>query len=93
LGTLWMDRFKSVLVQGEGNPLQTMAAYIDLNPVRARLVADPKDYRWCGYAEAVAGHAKAQQGLAMICASYTGDGMRDAGDGMRDTGCVIRVTG
>ncbi|MFU8849026.1 MAG: transposase [Opitutales bacterium] len=53
-GTLWMERFKSVLVEGKGNPLQTMAAYIDLNPVRARLVEDPKDYRFCGYAEAVA---------------------------------------
>ena len=53
LGTLWMERFKSVLVEGVGNPLQTMAAYIDLNPVRAGLVDDPKDYRFCGYAEAV----------------------------------------
>ena len=35
--------------------LRTMAAYIDLNPIRAKLVADPRDYRWCGYAEAVAG--------------------------------------
>lgn len=33
-GTLWADRFKSVLVEGKGNPLQTMVAYIDLNPVR-----------------------------------------------------------
>ena len=48
-GTLWADRFKSVLVEGKGNPLQTMAAYIDLNPVRAGLVEDPKDYRFCGY--------------------------------------------
>jgi REP element-mobilizing transposase RayT len=53
-GTLWMERFKSVLVEGAGNPLQTMAVYIDLNPVRAGLVEDPKDYRYCGYAEAVA---------------------------------------
>ena len=53
-GTLWADRFKSVLVEGSGNPLQTMAAYIDLNPVRAGIVDDPKDYRFCGYAEAVA---------------------------------------
>jgi len=52
-GTLWADRFKSVLVEGEGNPLQTMAAYIDLNPVRAGIVEDPKDYRFCGYAEAL----------------------------------------
>ena len=31
-GTLWADRFKSVLVEGSGHALQTMAAYIDLNP-------------------------------------------------------------
>jgi hypothetical protein len=35
--------------------LSVMSAYIDLNPVRAGLVQDPKDYRWCSYAEAVAG--------------------------------------
>lgn len=29
-------------------------AYITLNPVRARLVDDPAEYRWCGYAERVA---------------------------------------
>jgi len=65
-----MDRFKSVLVQGAGNPLQTMAAYIDLNPVRAGLVEDPKDYRWCGYAEAVAGSARARRGLGVVWASF-----------------------
>ncbi|MFP4157983.1 MAG: transposase, partial [Opitutales bacterium] len=70
LGTLWMERFKSVLVQGAGNPLHTMAAYIDLNPVRAGLVEDPKDYRWCGYAEAVAGNRLAQRGLARIWSTY-----------------------
>jgi len=71
-GTLWMDRFKSVLVEGEGNPLQTMAAYIDLNPVRAGLTEDPKDYRFCGYAEAVAGAAVARQGLLAIWADRIG---------------------
>ncbi|MFU8849337.1 MAG: transposase, partial [Opitutales bacterium] len=71
-GTLWMDRFKSVLVEGKGNPLQTMAAYIDLNPVRAGLVADPKDYRFCGYAEAVAGQPRARAGLRWIWAARAG---------------------
>ena len=41
-GVLWEERFKSVLVEGSGDPLSTMAAYIDLNPVRAGLVEDPK---------------------------------------------------
>jgi len=65
-GTLWAERFKSVLVEGQGNPLQTMAAYIDLNAVRAGMVNDPKDYRFCGYAEAVAGGREAQDGLLRI---------------------------
>jgi putative transposase len=65
-GTLWMDRYKSVLVEGKGEPLHTMAAYIDLNPVRAGLVDDPKDYRWCGYAEAVSGIRRAQRGLSKV---------------------------
>lgn len=43
--TLWMDRFRSVLVEGKGDPLLTMAAYIDLNPVWAGIVDDPKDCR------------------------------------------------
>lgn len=65
-GPLWSDRFKSVLVEGKGNALQTMAAYIDLNPVRAGLVTDPKDYRFCGYAEAVAGRPSATRSLKFI---------------------------
>ncbi len=65
-GTLWAERFKSVLVEGKGNPLQTMAAYIDLNPVRAGLVEDPKDYRFCGCAEAVVGHDGARAGLRVV---------------------------
>jgi putative transposase len=69
-GTLWAERFKSVLVEGGGNPLQTMAAYIDLNPVRAGLAADPKDYRFCGYAEAVAGGIDAGAGLLHVWASH-----------------------
>lgn len=69
-GTLWAERFKSVLVEGEGNPLQTMAAYIDLNPVRAGLVADPKDYRFCGYAEAVAGKKQAIAGSQMVWSAF-----------------------
>jgi len=65
-GTLWEDRFKSVLVEGSEEALLTMAAYIDLNPVRAGMVSDPKDYPWCGYGEAVAGKRLARRGLGTI---------------------------
>ncbi len=77
-GTLWMDRFKSVLVEGKGEALRTMAAYIDLNPVRAGLVKDPKDYRWCGYAEALGGSRRAQRGLCKA-QSKPVDGWKSAG--------------
>jgi REP element-mobilizing transposase RayT len=62
-GPLWEDRFKSVLVENDERVLLTMAAYIDLNPVRAGLVKDPKDYRWSGYGEAVAGNRQRRVGL------------------------------
>jgi REP element-mobilizing transposase RayT len=64
-GTLWMSRFKSVLVE-DGEALRTMALYIDLNPVRAGLVEDPKDYRWTGYGEAMGGSKRARRGLCRV---------------------------
>lgn len=77
-GTLWMERFKSVIVEGKGEALRTMAAYIDLNSVRAGLVKDPKDYRWCGYAEALGGSRRAQRGLCKA-QSKPVDGWKSAG--------------
>lgn len=64
-GTLWQERYRSVLVE-RGLALQAMAMYIDLNAVRAGMVNDPKDYRWCGYGEAAAGQPVAQKGLARM---------------------------
>jgi len=51
-GALWAERFKSLLLEA-GQAVVKVAAYIDLNPVRAGLCADPKDYRYCGYGEAL----------------------------------------
>ncbi|MEM8954910.1 MAG: transposase [Verrucomicrobiota bacterium] len=65
-GTLWESRFKSVLVGGSWEAILSVAAYIDLNPIRARMVADPEDYRWCGYGQALAGKKIARRGLGAI---------------------------
>ncbi len=65
-GTLWEGRYKSVIVQDENAALRTMSTYIDLNPVRAGIVSDPGEYRWCGYAEAMAGKPEAVEGLVAI---------------------------
>jgi hypothetical protein len=65
-GPVWGQRFKSVAVEGDPKILRTVAAYIDLNAVRAELVEDPKDYPFCGYAEALAGGKEALRGLEVL---------------------------
>jgi hypothetical protein len=50
-GTLWTERFKSVLVestQTRNDPLRLVAAYIEMNPVRAGLVERPSQYAFSG---------------------------------------------
>jgi putative transposase len=77
-GHLWEDRFRSVIVES-GTAARTMAAYIDLNPVRAGMVEDPAAYRWSSYGEAVGGGPKgngkkAREGLvrAYFCDQEVG---------------------
>jgi len=73
---LWERRFKSVIVE-DGLAARTMAAYIDLNPVRAGMVNDPAEYRWSGYGEAVGSGAKgdgkrAREGLVRAWMAHKG---------------------
>jgi len=65
-GTLWEGRFWSVIVESAPAALSAVSAYIDLNPVRAKMVADPKDYKWCGYGAALSGDGAAMRGIARI---------------------------
>ena len=77
-GTLWEERFKSVIVES-GTAARMIAAYIDLNPVRAGMVEDPADYRWSSYGEAVCGGnkgngKKAREGLVRAYLCHRGVG-------------------
>jgi REP element-mobilizing transposase RayT len=77
-GTLWEERYKSVIVES-GVAARTIAAYIDLNPVRAGMVSDPAEYRWSGYGEAIGGGKKgngkkAREGIVRACMSHKGAG-------------------
>ena len=63
-GALWDGRFKSLLVQG-GDAVRAVAAYIDLNPVRAGLVREPEAYRWCSYAAALGGIGGVHRGAEL----------------------------
>ena len=54
-GTLWEGRYKSCLVDTDSYFL-ACSRYIELNPVRARMVADPGDFPWSSYRANAAGH-------------------------------------
>ena len=47
-GTLWEGRYRSTLIQTERYLLACMV-YIDLNPVRAGLAAQARDYPWSSH--------------------------------------------
>ena len=47
-GTLWEGRYKSTLVDEE-RYLLALSRYIELNPVRARMVRRPRAYPWSSY--------------------------------------------
>jgi putative transposase len=102
-GTLWEERFKSLIVE-DGIAAKTIAAYIDLNPVRAGIASDPADYRWSSYGEAIGGGNKgngktARAGLVRAMRAHQGtpaDAAFWANDVSREyrklllTGCIQR---
>jgi putative transposase len=71
VGTLWEERFKSMIVQGN-HALAAVAAYIDLNPIRAKIVEDPADYRWSSYGEACHGVYHSRAALRWLVAKLRG---------------------
>ncbi|NYT58707.1 transposase [Alcaligenaceae bacterium] len=55
-GTLWEGRYRATVVDSE-RYLLTLMRYIELNPVRAGMVAHPGDYRWSSHTFNAQGHA------------------------------------
>ena len=55
VGHVLQGRFKSILVEKDSHLLE-LARYIALNPVRAKIVRHPRQYRWSSY-RATAGEA------------------------------------
>ena len=47
-GHFWQDRFKSIIISKD-EYLLACGSYVELNPVRAGMVKDPKDYPWSSY--------------------------------------------
>jgi putative transposase len=57
-GTLWEGRYRAAPIDGESH-LLACYRYIELNPVRAGMVAEPGDYRWSSYRAHAGGAADA----------------------------------
>jgi putative transposase len=55
-GTLWEGRYRAAPIDSEAY-LLTCQRYIELNPVRARMAADPADYPWSSHAANAGGAA------------------------------------
>ena len=49
-GSLWEGRYKASPIQRD-NYLLSCCRYVELNPVRAKMVAQPEDYLWSSYQE------------------------------------------
>jgi len=47
-GHFWQDRYKSIIISKD-KYLLACGSYVELNPVRAKVVEDPKDYKWSSY--------------------------------------------
>ena len=65
-GTMWEGRFKSVCVQAKIGAMAAVAAYDDLNPLRAGIVEDFAKYPWCSWFAAMHGDVCAQNGYRFI---------------------------
>jgi putative transposase len=48
VGHFWQDRYKSIIISKD-DYLLACGSYVELNPVRAKMVDDPKEYQWSSY--------------------------------------------
>ena len=96
-GFFWGDRFKSVIVEN-GETLVNCLAYIDLNPVRAGIVARPEEYRWNSIGRHVQtgnkdGFLSLDFGLAEFGVADTGERLRRYRRFLYETGAADKGKG
>jgi putative transposase len=56
VGHVWQGRFRSPVIQDDEH-LLVVLRYIEANPLRAGMVADPAEYRWSSYQAHGLGHS------------------------------------
>ena len=62
-GVFWDGRYRSMVLKDTPEALCSVAAYIDLNPVRAGICKEPHAYTWSGYGQATRGNSRCRGGL------------------------------
>lgn len=86
-GHLFQGRYKGHLVEEEGYFLE-ISRYIHLNPVRAKMVVSPEEYRWSSYT----GFIRARKMVSWVCyTSVLGEFDRDLSDARRAYGRFVRA--
>ena len=86
-GHLFQGRYKGHLVDEEGYFLE-ISRYIHLNPLRAKIVVSPEEYRWSSYT----GFIRARKMVSWVCyKSVLGEFDRDLSDARRGYGRFVRA--
>ncbi len=65
-GVFWDGRYRSMVLKDTPEALCSVAAYIDLNPMRAGICKDPRNYAWSGYGQATRGNITCRDGLKQL---------------------------
>jgi REP element-mobilizing transposase RayT len=78
-GVFWDGRYRSMVLKNTPEALFSVAAYIDLNPMRAGICKDPGEYRWSGYGQAFRGQGVCREGLTLLVTITSGWSPRELG--------------
>ena len=66
-GTMWEARFRArEYLPDEKCALMNVAAYIDRNPVKAKMARWPSEYEWCSFAAACRGDRRSIDGYRFV---------------------------
>jgi REP element-mobilizing transposase RayT len=82
-GYFWSDRFRGVLI-GHGKAQLACAAYIEMNPVRAKIVESPEQYKWSSSGALMMDKERAEEIITPVYEMPAGsDGFSEYGDFIR----------
>lgn len=71
-GGLWEGRFKDTFVERSVDAMSSVATYIDMNPVRAKICQYPSEYKWNSYSAALEGDEARRMGYNFIYDTSSG---------------------